>query len=87
MNGPWTPLSDAARSIFQQGGSTMLLSGAVSLVCVSAIAALAVREARGTSHEVRASTDLWNAYQQARYSVVREALLTQGLSPCCFTVF
>ena len=30
MNGPWTTLSDAARSIFQQGGYTMLLIGAVS---------------------------------------------------------
>src|ERR671936_1460489 len=51
--------------------------GAVTLVGVSAVAALAAREARGTSHDVRASTDLWNAYQQARYSVVQEALLTQ----------
>jgi diguanylate cyclase (GGDEF)-like protein/putative nucleotidyltransferase with HDIG domain len=51
--------------------------GAIALVLVSAVAALAAREARGTSHDVRASTDLWNAYQQARYSVVQEALLTQ----------
>lgn len=59
------------------GYATAVLVGAVSLVCVSAVAALAVREARGTSQEVRASTELWNAYQRARYSVVQEALLTQ----------
>jgi diguanylate cyclase (GGDEF)-like protein len=51
--------------------------GAVSLVGVSAVAGLAAREARGTSHDVRTSTNLWNAYQRARYSVVQEALLTQ----------
>jgi diguanylate cyclase (GGDEF)-like protein/putative nucleotidyltransferase with HDIG domain len=50
---------------------------AIALVSVSAVAALVAREAGGSSHEVRASTDLWNAYQQARYSVVQEALLTQ----------
>jgi diguanylate cyclase (GGDEF)-like protein/putative nucleotidyltransferase with HDIG domain len=54
-----------------------LLVGALSLVGVTAFATLAVRDARGASHEVRVSTDLWNAYQQARYSVLQEALLTQ----------
>src|ERR671934_392910 len=54
-----------------------VLVGAVTLVGVSAVAGLAAREARGTSHDVRASTNLWNAYQRARYSVVQEALLTQ----------
>jgi diguanylate cyclase (GGDEF)-like protein len=54
-----------------------ILVGAVSLVGVSAVAGLAAREARGTSHDVRTSTNLWNAYQRARYSVVQEALLTQ----------
>jgi diguanylate cyclase (GGDEF)-like protein/putative nucleotidyltransferase with HDIG domain len=49
----------------------------VSLVGVSGVAGLAAREARGTSHDVRMSTNLWNAYQRARYSVVQEALLTQ----------
>lgn len=44
---------------------------------MSAVAGLAAREARGTSHDVRTSTNLWNAYQRARYSVVQEALLTQ----------
>jgi diguanylate cyclase (GGDEF)-like protein/putative nucleotidyltransferase with HDIG domain len=53
------------------------LAGAASLVSVSALAAVAAREARGTSAHVRASTEIWNAYQQARYSVVQEALLTQ----------
>jgi diguanylate cyclase (GGDEF)-like protein/putative nucleotidyltransferase with HDIG domain len=57
--------------------SAAVLVGAASLVGVSAVAGLAAREARGTSHDVRASTDLWNAYQRARYSVVQEALLTQ----------
>ncbi len=54
-----------------------LLVGALSLVGVTAFATLAVRDARGASHEVRVSTDLWNAYQEARYSVVQEVLLTQ----------
>ena len=54
-----------------------VLVGAVTLVGVSAVAGLAAREARGTSQDVRTSTDLWNAYQRARYSVVQEALLTQ----------
>jgi diguanylate cyclase (GGDEF)-like protein len=57
--------------------AAVVLLGALALVCVSAVAALAAREARGNSHDVRISTDLWNAYQQARYSVVQEALLTQ----------
>ncbi len=56
--------------------ASAVLVGAVALVCVSAVAALTAREARGTSHDVRASTDLWNAYQRARYSVVQEAFLT-----------
>jgi diguanylate cyclase (GGDEF)-like protein/putative nucleotidyltransferase with HDIG domain len=54
-----------------------ILVGALSLVGLSAVAGLTAREARGTSHDVRTSTDLWNAYQGARYSVVQEALLTQ----------
>ena len=57
--------------------AAVVLVGALSLVAVSAVAGLAAREARGTSHDVRASTNLWNAYQRARYSVVQEALLTQ----------
>jgi diguanylate cyclase (GGDEF)-like protein/putative nucleotidyltransferase with HDIG domain len=57
--------------------AAVVLVGALSLVGVSAVAGLAAREARGTSHDVRASTNLWNAYQRARYSVVQEALLTQ----------
>src|ERR671931_1363376 len=57
--------------------SAAVFVGAVSLVGVSAFASLAAREARGTSHDVRTSTGLWNAYQRARYSVVQEALLTQ----------
>jgi diguanylate cyclase (GGDEF)-like protein len=54
-----------------------VLIGAASLVGVSAVAGLAAREARGTSQDVRTSTNLWNAYQRARYSVGQEALLTQ----------
>src|SRR5919197_2338086 len=57
--------------------SAAVFVGAVSHVGVSAFASLAAREARGTSHDVRTSTGLWNAYQRARYSVVQEALLTQ----------
>jgi diguanylate cyclase (GGDEF)-like protein/putative nucleotidyltransferase with HDIG domain len=57
--------------------AAVVLVGALSLVAVSAVAGLAAREARGTSHDVRASTNLWNAYQRARYSVVQEALLSQ----------
>src|SRR5919201_219765 len=59
------------------GYAAAVLLGAASLVGVSAVAGLAAREAGGTSHDVRTSTDLWNAYQRARYSVVQEALLTQ----------
>jgi diguanylate cyclase (GGDEF)-like protein len=53
------------------------VAGTVSLVCVCVVALSAASEARGTSHRVAASTDVWNAYQQARYSVVQEALLVQ----------
>jgi diguanylate cyclase (GGDEF)-like protein/putative nucleotidyltransferase with HDIG domain len=53
------------------------VAGTVSLVCVCAVALSAASEARGTSHRVAASTNVWNAYQQARYSVVQEALLVQ----------
>jgi diguanylate cyclase (GGDEF)-like protein/putative nucleotidyltransferase with HDIG domain len=50
---------------------------ALFLVSFSALAVSAARESHRTSRHVRASTDLWNAYQQARYSVVQELLLTQ----------
>ncbi|HEY7563227.1 MAG TPA: diguanylate cyclase [Gaiellaceae bacterium] len=49
----------------------------LSLVGLSVIAVVAARDARTTAAEVRESSAVWNAYQQARYSVVQEALLTQ----------
>jgi diguanylate cyclase (GGDEF)-like protein/putative nucleotidyltransferase with HDIG domain len=50
---------------------------AASLVLLSAFALSAARESARTSRDVRSSTSLWNAYQQARYSILREELLTQ----------
>jgi diguanylate cyclase (GGDEF)-like protein len=49
----------------------------LALVALSVVAVNAARDARQTAAEVRNSTGIWNAYQQARYSVVQEALLTQ----------
>ena len=49
----------------------------LTLVGLSVVAVSAARDARQTAAEVRKSTGIWNAYQQARYSVVQEALLTQ----------
>jgi diguanylate cyclase (GGDEF)-like protein/putative nucleotidyltransferase with HDIG domain len=49
----------------------------LSLVGLSVVAVVAARDARTTAVEVRESSAVWNAYQQARYSVVQEALLTQ----------
>jgi diguanylate cyclase (GGDEF)-like protein/putative nucleotidyltransferase with HDIG domain len=49
----------------------------LSLVGISVVAVVAARNARTTAVEVRESSGIWNAYQQARYSVVQEALLTQ----------
>ena len=50
----------------------------LGLVALSVIAVSSARDARTTASEVRQSTAIWNAYQEARYSVVQEALLTQG---------
>ena len=49
----------------------------LGLVVLSVVAVSAARDARTTAADVRQSTRIWNAYQQARYSVVQEALLTQ----------
>ena len=49
----------------------------LSLVGLSIVVVMAARDARTTAAEVRESSAIWNAYQQARYSVVQEALLTQ----------
>ena len=49
----------------------------LGLVALSVVAVSAARDARTTAADVRQSTRIWNAYQQARYSVVQEALLTQ----------
>ncbi len=49
----------------------------LTLVGLSIVAVLAARDARQTAGDVRASTRIWNAYQEARYSVLQEALLTQ----------
>jgi diguanylate cyclase (GGDEF)-like protein len=49
----------------------------LALVGLSVVAVNAARDARRTAADVRQSTGIWNAYQQARYSVVKEALLTQ----------
>src|SRR5215210_673741 len=62
------------RQLLRAGGVAIV---ALSLIVVSALAVSAARESRRTSTHVRASTELWNSYQQARASVVRELLLTQ----------
>jgi diguanylate cyclase (GGDEF)-like protein len=49
----------------------------IALVGLSAVAVMAAKGARQSAAEVRTSTSVWNAYQQARYSVIQEALLTQ----------
>ena len=49
----------------------------LGLVALSVVAVSSARDARNTAADVRQSTRIWNAYQQARYSVVQEALLTQ----------
>jgi diguanylate cyclase (GGDEF)-like protein/putative nucleotidyltransferase with HDIG domain len=49
----------------------------LGLVALSVVAVSAARDARTTAADVRQSTGIWNAYQQARYSVVQEALHTQ----------
>jgi diguanylate cyclase (GGDEF)-like protein len=49
---------------------------AFSLVAVSVLAVTTARESQQTSRQVRDSTNLWNAYQEARYVVSQEWLLT-----------
>jgi hypothetical protein len=49
----------------------------LALVVLSIVAVMAARDERQTAARVRESTSIWNAYQQARYSLVQEALLTQ----------
>jgi diguanylate cyclase (GGDEF)-like protein/putative nucleotidyltransferase with HDIG domain len=49
---------------------------AFSLIAVSVLAVTTARDSQQTSRHVRNSTNLWNAYQQARYVVSREWLLT-----------
>jgi hypothetical protein len=39
----------------------------LSLVGISVVAVVAARNARTTAVEVRESSGIWNAYQQARY--------------------
>jgi diguanylate cyclase (GGDEF)-like protein/putative nucleotidyltransferase with HDIG domain len=50
---------------------------ACALVGLSASVISTAREAQRASSHVGNSTSLWNAYQQARYSVAKEQLLTQ----------
>ena len=53
----------------------------LGLVALSVVAVSAARDARTTAADVRQSTRIWNAYQQARYSVAQEALLTKDFTP------
>lgn len=62
------------RQVARAGGIAFI---ALCLVAFSALAISAARESHETSRQVRASTELWNSYQQARASMVRELLLTQ----------
>jgi diguanylate cyclase (GGDEF)-like protein/putative nucleotidyltransferase with HDIG domain len=69
-----TRLGDIIRWLAHTGAIAGIV---VALVGLSAIAVMAARGASDSAADVRTSTNVWNAYQQARYSVVQEALLTQ----------
>src|SRR5262245_33088955 len=65
---------ESARWRVQIGATAAIV---LALVGLSIVAVMAARGARDSAAEVRTSTSVWNAYQQARYSVLQEALLTQ----------
>jgi diguanylate cyclase (GGDEF)-like protein/putative nucleotidyltransferase with HDIG domain len=66
--------NEETRLVVRAGAVALI---ALCLVSFSALAVFAARDSHRTSRDVRASTDLWNAYQQARSSLLRELLLTQ----------
>lgn len=66
--------NDETRLVLRAGAVALI---ALCLVSFSALAVFAARESHRSSRNVRASTELWNAYQQARSSLLQELLLTQ----------